>query len=108
MRVWQVGRPAATAAALGVAVLVASLAPAAAQNANPQLLTITCAGCHGPGGHSPGSIPSIFGRTSASIAETLRAFRDDRRPATMMNRIAKGYSDGEIDAVAREISSHWK
>ncbi len=108
MRVRQVGRPAATAVALGVVVLVGSLASAAAQNANPQLLTITCAGCHGPGGHSPGTMPSIFGRTSASIAETLRAFRDDRRPSTVMNRIAKGYSDGEIDAVAREISSHWK
>jgi sulfide dehydrogenase cytochrome subunit len=108
MRVRQVGRSAAAAGALGAIVLFGMAAPAEAQNANPQLLTITCAGCHGPGGHSPGTIPSIFGRTSASIAETLRAFRDDRRPATVMNRIAKGYSDTEIDAVAREISSNWK
>lgn len=107
MRVRQVGRS-ASAAAVGVVALASFAAPSAAQNANPQLLTITCAGCHGPGGHSPGTIPSIFGRTSASIAETLRAFRDDRRPATVMNRIAKGYSDTEIDAVAREISSNWK
>ena len=108
MRVRQVGRSAAAAGALGAIVLFGMAAPAKAQNANPQLLTITCAGCHGPGGHSPGTIPSIFGRTSASIAETLRAFRDDRRPATVMNRIAKGYSDTEIDAVAREISGNWK
>lgn len=86
----------------------AVLAPAAAQNANPQLLTISCAGCHGPGGHSPATIPSIYGRTSDSIAETLRHFRDGSRPATVMNRIAKGYSDAEIDAVAREISMTWK
>jgi len=25
-----------------------------------------------------------------------------------MNRIAKGYSDGEIDAVAGEIAANWK
>ena len=83
-------------------------APAMAQNANPQLLTISCAGCHGPAGHSPGPIPSIYGRTAPSIAETLRAFRDGTRPSTVMVRIAKGYTDTEIDAVAREIASSWK
>jgi sulfide dehydrogenase cytochrome subunit len=79
-----------------------------AQNASPQLLSISCAGCHGPNGHSPGTMPSIYGRTAGSIAETLRAFRADQRPATVMNRIAKGYSDGEIDAVAQEIATSWK
>lgn len=96
-----------TALAAASAALLAG-APAQAQNANPQLLTISCAGCHGTGGHSAGAIPSIFGRSAASIAETLRAFRDGRQPSTVMIRIAKGYSDPEIDAVAREISTHWK
>jgi sulfide dehydrogenase cytochrome subunit len=90
------------------ALLLAAALPASAQNANPQLLTLSCAGCHGPGGHTRGATPSIYGRSGASIAETLRAFREDKRPATVMNRIAKGYSDAEIDAVAREISTNWK
>ena len=94
-------------AAAGLAVLLAS-APAQAQNANPQLLTISCAGCHGTGGHSAGAIPSIYGRNAQSIAETLRAFRDGQRPSTVMIRIAKGYTDTEIDAVAREIAANWK
>jgi len=81
---------------------------AQAQNASPQLLSASCAGCHGPNGHSPGAIPSIYGRTPDSIAETLRGFRSGQRPATVMNRIAKGYSDAEIDAVAQEIATHWK
>ena len=83
-------------------------APAQAQNANPQLLSISCAGCHGTGGHSTGAIPSIYGRSAQSIAETLRAFRDGQRPSTVMGRISKGYSDTEIDAVAREVSANWK
>jgi cytochrome c553 len=95
----------ATAVALAAAL---AAAPAAAQNANPQLLSLSCAGCHGPGGHSPGPIPSIHGRTQASLAETMRAFRADQRPATVMNRIAKGYSDVEIDALALEISTRWR
>lgn len=102
-------RTAVIGAATGIAaVLAAHGAPAWAQNANPQLLSISCAGCHGPGGHSPGPIPSIYGRTAPAIAETMRAFRDGTRPATVMNRIAKGYTDAEIDAVAREIAANWK
>jgi sulfide dehydrogenase cytochrome subunit len=88
--------------------IFAATSPASAQNANPQLLTLSCSGCHGPGGRSPGAIPSIYGRTAASLAETLRGFRDGNRPATVMGRISKGYSDVEIDAVAREIAANWK
>ena len=99
----------AGAACAAVAVSALALAtPAAAQNANPQLLTVSCSGCHGPAGRSPGAMPSLYGRTSASIAEALRDFRDGKRPSTVMVRFAKGYTDGEIDAVAREISTNWK
>jgi sulfide dehydrogenase cytochrome subunit len=100
-------KPINLALAATPAALIAAM-PARAQNADPQLLTISCSGCHGTGGHSAGAIPSIYGRTSASIAETLRAFRDGTRPSTVMNRIAKGYTDTEIDVVAREIAANWK
>ena len=96
------------AALAALAALLAAAAPAAAQNASPQLLSLSCAGCHGPNGHSPGAIPSIYGRSAGSLAETLRAFRADQRPATVMNRIARGYSDAEIDALAREIAERWR
>lgn len=81
---------------------------ARAQNADPRLLSLSCAGCHGPGGHSPGTIPSLYGRTAGAIDDDMRAFRADRRPSTVMGRIAKGYSDAEIDALAQEIAASWK
>lgn len=96
-----------TCAGLAVSAL-ALTNPAAAQNASPQLLTVSCSGCHGPAGHSPGAMPSLYGRTAASISEALRDFRDGKRPSTVMVRFAKGYTDAEIDAVAREISVNWK
>ena len=96
----------ALAAAAGL-VLSAAL-PARAQNADPRLLSFACTGCHGTGGHSAGAIPSIYGRDAASLAESLRAFREGKQPATVMNRIAKGYTDAEIDAIAREIAANWK
>lgn len=95
------------AAALLVAAALCSAAPAAAQNANPQLLSVSCAGCHGPQGRSPGPMPSLYGRTADSVAQILMEFKAGRRPATVMNRIAKGYSDDEIKALSQEIA-RWK
>ena len=34
------------------------------------------------------------------MAAALQEFRDGRRPATVMDRIAKGFSDDEIKAIA--------
>ena len=99
----------ATVAACAIAVFsVLHAAPAPAQNANAQLLTLSCSGCHGANGHSPGQMPPLFGRSADMIAQALREFRADQRPATVMNRIAKGYTDAEIDAVAREIATTWR
>jgi len=94
---------------LVVALAVAPLAHAGAQTAaDPQLLALSCAGCHGPDGRSPGTIPSLHGRTAAAIADSLRAFRADSVPSTVMSRIAKGYSDAEIEGLAQNISANWK
>ncbi len=98
----------AVTVALAAAGLCGLAEPAAAQNANPQLLTVSCSGCHGPGGRSPGAMPSIYGRTAPSIAEALRDFRDGKRPSTVMVRFAKGYTDAEIETVAAEIAANWK
>jgi len=102
-------RTAKVTAASGIMLLLLCAAtPAFPQNANPQLLAWSCAGCHGPNGHSPSMIPSLYGRTAASIAESLRSYRFDRTPSTVMGRIAKGYSDAEIASLAQTIATNWK
>lgn len=99
-------KPVFATALAGALVLLG--AAAEAQNASPQLLTLSCSGCHGANGRSPGQIPPLYGRSIEALAQALREFRADQRPATVMNRIAKGYSDAEIDAVAREIATTWR
>jgi sulfide dehydrogenase cytochrome subunit len=97
-------------AMLALATLAVSL-PAVAQTPVPasgRTLAATCSGCHGPAGHSAGEIPSIYGRTESQIAQAMLDFKNDRRPATMMNRHAKGFSDAEIAAIAKEISANWR
>lgn len=70
-----------------------------------QMLSISCAGCHGPGGRSPGAIPSIAGRPAQTIERALKAFRSGERAATVMDRHAKGYSDEEIRLIAEYFAA---
>lgn len=70
------------------------------QDMGAAVLANSCAACHGPAGRSPGSIPTIAGKDSAYIRNSLRAFRDGELEATVMDRIARGYTDQEIDLIA--------
>jgi cytochrome subunit of sulfide dehydrogenase len=60
---------------------------------------VSCSGCHAPAGVA-GGMPAIAGRPAEEIVATMAAFRDGTRAATVMDRIAKGFSDEEIRAIA--------
>lgn len=64
-----------------------------------------CFACHGPGGKSPGSIPSLNGKSADAIVKTMNDFKSGARPSTVMGRHAKGYTDAEIAAIANYIAS---
>lgn len=80
--------------------LVSAVSPAAAQAPNAALIAANCAVCHGQGGSGAGDIAKINEQSPKQIADNMRAFRDGKKPSTIMNRITKGYSDAQIDAVA--------
>lgn len=78
-----------------------------AQNAEPldrnaaSMLASACFNCHGPEGVAPGPIPSIAGMPADQMIAMLNAFKADEVPgATIMGRIARGYDDAEIAAIA--------
>jgi len=78
-------------------------APAAqAQDAAGRNLAAGCAICHGTQGKPAPDAPLIplAGLPRDHIATQMRAFRDGKRPATVMHQIAKGYNDAQIDAMA--------
>lgn len=66
-------------------------------------LVNACAACHGPDGQSQGAIPSFNTLPKDSIVEALRAFRSGERQGTVMNRIAKGLEDADIEAIAAYV-----
>ncbi len=84
--------------------LVGSLMLAALGHADQitrgEMLSVSCAGCHGPDGKSPGSIPSIAGKSADTIEAALKEFRSGQRESTVMGRHAKGYTDEEIKLIA--------
>lgn len=82
--------------------LAALLLPVAAlAEPSGQALAFTCAGCHGTDGSSVGpSSPSIAGMDPAVFIDAMNAYRADQRHSTIMNRIAKGYSDKQIEEMA--------
>jgi len=68
-------------------------------------LVNACAACHGPEGRSQGAIPSFNTLPKDSIVEALRAFRSGERQGTVMNRIAKGLEDADIEAIAAYVTT---
>ncbi|WP_303900881.1 c-type cytochrome [Thiohalomonas denitrificans] len=84
---------------LGVLVLLPGAAIAAGPSA--QALAFTCAGCHGTDGSSVGpSSPSIAGMDPDVFIDAMNGYRADQRNSTIMNRIARGYSDDQIEGMA--------
>ena len=64
---------------------------------------VTCSGCHAPAAlGSP--VPPLAGRNADEIVAAMQDFRSGKREATIMNRIAKGFSDEETRAIATWLS----
>ncbi len=106
---------------------VCFVSPAAAEGASAEMLSNTCLGCHGPGGISKGpATPTISGMSELYIIAAMLAYKYDNdedkideiiesdpdledveyfaRTSTVMNRIAKGYSEEEIKIISKHFA----
>jgi len=77
-----------------------STAPAVFGQVTPSMLGNACAGCHGTKGRSAEPMPIISGLSQEYLEQTMKDYRSGRRPSTIMGRLAKGYGDDEIEAMA--------
>jgi cytochrome c553 len=60
----------------------------------------SCSGCHAANARVETPVPPIKGRSQADIADAMIEYKSGKRPGTIMDRIAKGFSDEEIRAIA--------
>ena len=79
---------------------VFACATAAAAPAVPPPGAASCTGCHAANAKVETGVPRIAGRNPAEIVAAMEAFRSGQKPASVMDRIAKGFSDAEIRAIA--------
>jgi cytochrome subunit of sulfide dehydrogenase len=81
------------------------ISPAATGRAEAPPGASSCSGCHALKGALVTPIPRLGGRNAAELAGQMQAFKSGQRPSTVMARIAKGFSDPEIEAIAEWFAS---
>ena len=61
----------------------------------------SCSGCHARRrARVDTPVPPLVGRSAADIVAQMQAFKTGQKPSTVMDRIAKGFTDAEIQAIA--------
>lgn len=95
--------PVRAAAAAVIALGLAQL-PVAAGAQTAQAMAQTCFVCHGSGAKGSAPIVGLAGQPRELIVRQLADFKADQRHGTIMNRIAKGYSDEQLAAIADHLA----
>jgi cytochrome c553 len=87
--------------AMSVGLLVASSGTGALAAApEPPAGASSCSGCHAAGAKVDTAVPRLSGRSAAEIVTQMQAFKSRQKPSTVMDRIAKGFTDAEVQAIA--------
>ena len=70
-----------------------------------EVMAYSCFNCHGENGGGSDPIVKIAGLPKDLIIQKMKAFVNGDVPNTVMGRIAKGYTDAQIEALADYFSS---
>ena len=79
--------------------------PVSTADVSTKVIAFACSGCHAS--HDPLSkqgIAKLMAQPMDDLERALLDFKYDRRASSIMGRIAKGYSDEELRAVAKYFS----
>jgi cytochrome c553 len=65
-------------------------------------LAASCAQCHGTDGRTAAGapLPTLAGMPREQLLAQLQAFKAGTRPSTIMQQLAKGYSDAQLAQLA--------
>ncbi|TVR96297.1 MAG: cytochrome c, class I [Rhodospirillales bacterium] len=99
-------RAAGLAVAVGMVVGLAAGPALAISDEEASVLADGCANCHAMDGRIPPDIPPIIGKPARVLQAQLLAFKADEVPnTTIMNRLARGFTDEQIEAIARHLAA---
>ena len=83
---------------------IAAAADAGAPQRSTEALAFNCFTCHGTDGRSSNSVPTLNGKSADYLLRRMLGFKHGKGDPTIMNRIAKGYTDDEIARVTAYIA----
>jgi cytochrome c553 len=86
--------------ALAAVIGLAWIAAAVPVSAEPPAGAAACSGCHPASTRVASPVPRLAGLDRTVIVKAMQDFRSGQRPATVMDRISKGFTDEEIQAIA--------
>ncbi len=80
---------------------MALVANAEPKQATGQAMSWQCAPCHGINGQEFNeAMPPLAGMKKDEFVKAMIAFREGTRAAIIMDRVARGFNDAEIEAMA--------
>lgn len=69
-----------------------------------EMLSLSCASCHGTDGKSTAITPTIAGMGKSIMFQTLKDYKYGKKTGTMMQKHVKGFTDAELEMVAEYFS----
>lgn len=69
-----------------------------------EMLSLSCASCHGTEGKSETITPYIAGMGKTTLYQILLDYKHGKREGTIMQKHAKGFTDDELEQVAYYFS----
>ena len=82
-------------------------APLSTESLHIRSVAAQCAQCHGTDGRAaPGAeVPGLAGLAAPYLIEQMKAFRAGTRSSTVMQQLAKGFSDVQVEQLARYFAA---
>lgn len=87
--------------------MLAAAGSAAAQPFDPLQVrgwAAACTSCHASQGRADSGLPPLAGAGRESMVAALLDFKSGRRPSTVMQQLARGYDDEQLQAIADHFS----
>jgi len=85
---------------LAILPFVSAMPSAEAPPPTPPPGAAACSGCHPTSKSVNTPVPPLVGRSATEIEAAMQEFRTGQKLASVMDRIAKGFSADEIAAIA--------
>jgi len=93
------------AVSFGLLAFALTLSSSASPAADAPPGATACSGCHALSAAAETPVPKIRGRPAAETIAAMADFRSGKKPSTVMDRIAKGFTEDETKAIAAWLAA---